>query len=76
MASPRCFAMNAWLPAEGDAPRSTFINASSIPTPLTECLKMSADGLPALQSHISGAKAAIQEFSTQGSPDQRCSSSA
>ena len=63
MASPRCFAMNARLPADGDAPRSTFTNAISIPPPLTECLKISADGLPALQSHFLRAKTAIWELS-------------
>jgi hypothetical protein len=36
--------------------------------PLTECLKISADGLPGLQSHLLRAKTAIWELSIRGRP--------
>ena len=44
MASPRCFAMNARLPAEGDAPRSTVRNEKQATHPSPKCGEFTLTG--------------------------------
>jgi hypothetical protein len=54
MASPRCFAMNARLPAEGDAPRSTLRNEKQAAHPSPKHGKVTLPGYNSAKPLLAG----------------------